>query len=50
MNVWGWDELAPWLELRRELPVGPLLCIINGTTRGRHWPAPRHAVQCMLRL
>ena len=25
------------VALRRELPVGPLLCVINGTTRGRHW-------------
>jgi site-specific recombinase XerD len=23
--------------VRRELPVGPLLCVISGTTRGRHW-------------
>jgi site-specific recombinase XerD len=28
-----------WLDLRRELPVGPLLCVINATTRGRHWSA-----------
>jgi site-specific recombinase XerC len=32
----GWQELQPWLDLRRELPVGALLCVINGTTRGRH--------------
>ena len=37
MDAWGWDELEPWLDIRRELPVGPLLCVINGTTRGRHW-------------
>jgi integrase len=37
MDTWGWEQLQPWLELRRELPVGPLLCVINGTTRGRHW-------------
>ena len=36
MDAWGWEQLQPWLELRRELPVGPLLCVINGTTRGRH--------------
>ena len=39
MDAWGWEELQPWLELRRELPVGPLLCMINGTMRGRHWSA-----------
>src|SRR3954464_9313807 len=37
MDAWGWEQLLPWLELRSELPVGPLLCVINGTTRGRHW-------------
>jgi site-specific recombinase XerD len=37
MDAWGWEQLLPWIELRRELPVGPLLCVINGTTRGRNW-------------
>ena len=37
MDDWGWHELQPWLELRRELPLGPLFCVINGTTRGRSW-------------
>ena len=25
MDHWGWDELHPWLELRVELPVGPVV-------------------------
>jgi site-specific recombinase XerD len=37
MDAWGWEELQPWLELRLQLRVGPLLCVINGPTRGRHW-------------
>ena len=37
MDEWAWEELRPWLELRVELPVGPLFCVINGPTRGRHW-------------
>jgi site-specific recombinase XerD len=37
MDLWGWEQLQPWLEVRSELPVGPLLCVISGTTRGRHW-------------
>jgi integrase len=37
MDAWGWEQLQPWLELRLQLPVGPLLCVINGPTRGRHW-------------
>jgi site-specific recombinase XerD len=37
MDAWGWDELQPWLELRVELPVGPLFCVLIGRTRGRQW-------------
>jgi site-specific recombinase XerD len=37
MDAWGWQELQPWLERRLQLPVGPLFCVINGPTRGRHW-------------
>src|SRR3954452_14019390 len=37
MDAWGWDELQPWLELRVQLPVGPLFCVLNGRTRGRQW-------------
>jgi site-specific recombinase XerC len=44
MDAWGWEQLEPWLDVRRELPVGPLLCVINGTIRGRHWlPAAARA-------
>ena len=39
-----WEELQPWLEMRRELRIGPLLCVINGRARGRHWsPAAARA-------
>jgi site-specific recombinase XerD len=37
MDAWGWEELQPWLEPRLDLPVGPLFCVINGPSRGRHW-------------
>jgi len=37
MDAWGWEQLDPWLCVRCELPIGPLFCVINGTTRGRHW-------------
>jgi integrase len=44
MDAWGWEQLDPWLDMRRELPIGPLFCVINGTTRGRHWsPAAARA-------
>ena len=37
MDEWRWEHLRPWLNARTELPVGPLLCIIDGPTRGRPW-------------
>jgi site-specific recombinase XerD len=37
MDQWGWEQLRPWLAARRELPAGPLFCIIDGPTRGRPW-------------
>jgi site-specific recombinase XerD len=44
MDAWGWEQVQPWLQTRRELPVGPLLCVINGAKRGRHWsPAAARA-------
>jgi integrase len=44
MDAWGWEQLQPWVDTRRELPVGPLLCVIDGPTRGRHWsPAAARA-------
>jgi site-specific recombinase XerD len=37
MDGWGWEQLRPWLTSRRDLPVGPLFCVIDGPTRGRPW-------------
>jgi site-specific recombinase XerD len=37
MDPWGWDHLRPWLVLRMAMPVGPLLRVIEGPTRGRPW-------------
>ena len=39
MNRWAWQHLTPWLEVRVELPVGALICDLNGPTRGRPWSA-----------
>jgi site-specific recombinase XerD len=39
MDRWGWEHLRPWLELRIGMPVGPLLCVVEGRTRGRPWAA-----------
>jgi site-specific recombinase XerD len=37
MDDRAWEHLQPWLTARLELPVGPLLCIATGPTRGRAW-------------
>jgi integrase/recombinase XerD len=35
MDEWGWEQLAPWLDERREYPVGALFPVLNGPTAGR---------------
>jgi site-specific recombinase XerD len=37
MNAWGWEQLQPWLDYRRNLPVGPLFCVINQPRTGSPW-------------
>src|SRR3954454_9444880 len=37
MDDWAWQEHQPWLACRLKLPVGPLFCVITGSTRGRRW-------------
>jgi Phage integrase family len=39
MDAWAWEQLEPWLDVRVELPVGPLFCVVNAPTRGRPWSA-----------
>ena len=39
MDRWAWQHLYPWLEIRVELPVGALVCVLNGPTHGRPWSA-----------
>jgi len=37
MDRWAWAQLEPWMEIRSQLPVGALLCVIHGSTAGRRW-------------
>lgn len=39
MDQFGFEQLNAWLAHRVTLPVGPLLCVIDGSTRGRAWSA-----------
>ena len=47
MDRQAWKQLEPWLELRRGLPVGALLCVLRGQTRGR--PCPPAGIPGQLR-
>jgi len=35
MDEWGWEHLQRWIDVRLELPAGPLFCVINGRCRRR---------------
>jgi integrase len=37
MDGWAWSQPGPWMAVRRQLPVGTLLCVIRGATPGRCW-------------
>lgn len=38
MDPWGWSQLLPWIEERRQFPNGPIFCVIEGPTAGkRSW-------------
>jgi site-specific recombinase XerD len=39
MDRWAWEQLEWWLEIRRQLPIGALLCVIHGPPAGRRWEA-----------
>jgi site-specific recombinase XerD len=47
MDDWGWEQLRPWLEHRRELPIGALFCLINTPRAGA--PLSSGAVRHRLR-
>jgi site-specific recombinase XerD len=56
MDQWAWEHVAHWADVRVALPVGSLLCVISGPTRGRPWSAPsardalrRYAVEAGVR-
>ena len=35
MDRRAWEQLEPWLTIRATLPVGAVLCVLRGPTRGR---------------
>jgi site-specific recombinase XerD len=47
MDRWAWQQLQPWVEHRRTLPVGALFCILRGPTCGR--PCAPAGIRAQLR-
>jgi integrase len=37
MDRWAGSQLEPRMSIRRQSPVGALLCVIRGATAGGHW-------------
>ena len=46
MDQWGLEQLRPWLDLRLGIPVGPLLCVIEGGAVAGPGPATPTARYC----
>lgn len=39
MDPWAWRQIDPWLQQRPQLPAGPVFCVVQGPTVGRHLSA-----------
>jgi site-specific recombinase XerD len=49
MDRWGWQQIQPCLAFRSALPVGALICVVDGPTAGRPW-SPSAARTTLRRL
>ena len=47
MDRWAWEQLEPWLQVRAELPVGALFCVLRGPTCAR--PCSPAGIRTLLR-
>ena len=50
MDAWAWEQLAPWLDARVELRVGPLFCVVNGPRADGPGRRPPPAPSCAASL
>ncbi|HET7047205.1 MAG TPA: hypothetical protein VFI54_02960 [Solirubrobacteraceae bacterium] len=46
MDRWAWEQLDPWLEIPRELPLGALLYVIHGPPRAAAGKRRQHTSNC----
>jgi integrase/recombinase XerD len=37
MDEWGWKQFDSWLAIRRDLPLGPVFCVLQGDAAGQSW-------------
>jgi integrase len=49
MDEWAWEHLQQWIDVRLELPVGPLFCVINGRPADDHGRPPPRVPSCAAR-
>ena len=49
LDAWAWQHVNAWLEIRRGMPIGALLCVVEGATQGRRW-SPTAARATLRRL
>src|SRR4051795_6458708 len=45
MDNWAWQQLQQWLDMRIELPVGPLFCVLTGRDPGPRLVAGREQLR-----
>jgi integrase len=46
MDEWAWEHLQPWIDLRLDLPVGPLSASSTARRAAGHGRPPPHAPIC----
>ena len=46
LDDWAWQHVNAWLEIRRGLPVGALLCVVEGRHKADRGPRQPRARRC----
>jgi integrase len=46
MDDWAWEQLEPWLDVRVELPIGPLFCTSSDRPAAAAGRPPQRATNC----
>jgi integrase len=46
MDEWAWEHLQRWIDVRLDLPIGPLFCVIPGPPEADHGQRRRRVLSC----